>query len=115
MVAACRDDRLCEPQLRKVPLAHDPCGGRGRSHVDGHGCGHVLERRQLDVEAVGDRIVAGLDEHVAPAKLVPLEAGQVDGDALTGVRALDGVVVHLHAPHADDAPATARRAARHPP
>ena len=56
--------------------------------------------------------MAGLDEHVASAKLVPLEAGQVDGDPLSGVGALDGVVVHLHAAHANDAPAKARREAR---
>src|SRR5207302_9930218 len=59
------------------------------------------ELRELHVEAVADAVCARLDEHVAAAKVAALDAGQRDGDTLSGFRDVDLAVVHLHAAHAD--------------
>ena len=60
-----------------------------------------LQLLELDVEPVADRVRARLDQCVAAAKRLSLDAGERQRDALPRLGALDGQVVHLHAAHAD--------------
>ena len=59
-----------------------------------------LELLELDVEAVADGIGAGLDERVAALERAALDPGQRERDPLSGLGALDRLVVHLDASHA---------------
>ena len=45
-----------------------------------------------------------LDQRIAAREIVSPQSRQVDRDALTGFRAIDRGVVHLHAPNPDDPP-----------
>jgi hypothetical protein len=54
-----------------------------------------LELLEHDVEAVADRVMAGLDERVPAPKLAPFDCGQVHRDTLTGLRLVDRLVVNL--------------------
>jgi hypothetical protein len=63
--------------------------------VDGH------DLLQADVEAVADRIGAGLDQRIAAAELCALDAGQAHRDALPGLGNVDSAVVHLDGADAD--------------
>src|SRR5438105_4966165 len=60
--------------------------------------GDRLELLERDVEAVADRIGAGLDERVPAAERVPVERGEVERHALAGVGPRHRLVVHLDAP-----------------
>jgi hypothetical protein len=93
-----------QPELG-VPLAdpHDTRVVLGRSVVDveTRAVRDGLELVEFDVEAVADRIGIGGDERVAPAQMVAFETRQRDGDALPGLRALGGLVMHLDAANAN--------------
>jgi hypothetical protein len=67
--------------------------------------GNRIELFERDVEPVGDWEGARGDEGIAATELVPLDAGQADGDSLTCTRALDGRIVYLDAADTNAAPA----------
>ena len=114
-VAAGRDDGPREAQLREaVAGARDAGGGLGGAVVERHARRDLAERLERDVEPEARRRGSRRDEHVAAPQLLPLDAGEGDGDALSRLGALDGPVVHLHAPHPHRLARAARRAARRP-
>jgi hypothetical protein len=100
-----RRNRLRDESQLSPPGArtHDPGLMLGCAMVDVHPgtLGDRLELVEDHVEAVGERIGAGSDEGMAAAELSAFDSRQRDGDALARVGALNGAVVHLHAPHAD--------------
>ena len=58
------------------------------------------EERKVGVEAVGGARRTGRGQEVARSNLVGGHGVQVEGDAVPGVGAIDGLAVHLHAAHA---------------
>src|SRR6188472_4642204 len=67
--------------------------------------GELLQRVERHVEPEARRERPGGDEDVAAAQLLPLHAGERDGDALSGFGPLDRPVMHLGAAHAHALPA----------
>ena len=55
---------------------------------------------QFHIQPVRDRGDAGLGQPVAPLQLVALDAGQIDGAALTGVSAVGTAVLGVQRAHA---------------
>jgi hypothetical protein len=53
----------------------------------------TVAQRQVAVEHQRGRHRAGAGEHVARGDVAPLDADEIDGDALARVGALDGLVV----------------------
>ena len=100
-VSACRHDGFFQPQLREPPGANDTRGHVGRADVNLDGRRHRLELLKDGVEPIGDRVIAGRDEHVAAPQFAALDRGEVHRHALSGFRDLDRPVVYLDAPDAD--------------
>ncbi len=85
-VAARGRHRLDEPELCVRATPREPGLHRLRAGVHGDGGGDLRELGELHVQPVRHGIVARLDEHVAARELLPLQRGQVDRDALSGLR-----------------------------
>ena len=103
-VAAGGDHRRGEPQLRAAGVdADDPRHVLGGAVVDVEvrAVGDLRQRSEGDVEAVAERVGAGLHEGVAAPELGALDPGERDRDALPGLGALDRPVVDLDAADAD--------------
>ena len=66
--------------------------------------GTDLELLDPDVQAIAQRIVARLDQHVAAPQVAAADGGQVDGHPLAGLGPLDRCVMHLHRAHPHLAP-----------
>src|SRR5205823_10627937 len=84
-VAALRDDRRGEAELRESPGADDAPESRARAVVDKRAFRNRRELLQRDVEPVAGRVCAGCDERVTAPQVVPLDSGQGNGDALAGL------------------------------
>ena len=100
-VAACRDDRRGEAQLREAAGLGDARGHGRRAVVDVEP-GAVRDRLELlerDIEPVARPQASGGDERVAAAQLAPLDAGERERHSLARLCPLDRAVVHLDAPH----------------
>src|SRR6266511_5074771 len=65
-------------------------------------CSSDLRRQllELDVEPIADAVGARLDEDVTATKVVALDSGQRNRDALTRLGDVDRAIVDLHAAHA---------------
>ena len=100
-VAPRGDDRPLQPELSVPAAAHQPRGNICGPEVDGDRRRNVLELLERHVQPVGDRKGARLDEGVAARDPAALDAGQRNGDPLSGLGAPHRPVVHLDAPHAD--------------
>ena len=68
--------------------------------VEHHARRNLRQRLERDVEPEAGPDRARRDEDVAAPQLLPLDAGERDGDTLPRLGALHRAVVHLHAPHA---------------
>ena len=101
-VAARGDDRLGEPQLGVRPAARDASRDGARPDVHGQRAREIVRRIELHVEPERRRVVAGLDDDVAACDVAPLEAGQVERDALARVGVVDRRVMHVDAAHPRD-------------
>ena len=97
-VAAGGHDALGEAKLCvTLPGSDDSRRNVCRSdvHLESSAVRDGLELAEHDVESVGDRVRAWLDERLAPGHLVPLDSGKAHRDALSRVGALDVAIVHL--------------------
>jgi hypothetical protein len=106
VVAARCYDRSGEAQLRE-PVAGARDAGEGlRGAVMKHDARrNVSQRLECDIEPEARLHGSRRDEDVAATELLPLDAGERNRHALPRLGALDGPVVHLHAPHPDAAAA----------
>ena len=105
-VATRGDDRPRQAELREpVAGAGDASGGLRRAVVEHDARRDLAQRLERDVEPEARPERSRRDEDVAAPQLLPLDAGERDGDALSRLGALDRPVVHLHAPHAHGAAA----------
>ena len=103
-VARGGDDGGGEPQLREASRANDARERRRRAVMYQHPCrDRCAELLELDVEPVARRVRIGCDEHIAASELGALDSREGHGDALSRLRDLDGLVVHLHAAHSHSA------------
>jgi len=98
-VAAGRDDRAFEPELRVLAVANKACGHRLRSDMHRDRGRHRRDLHEPDVEAVRRREVTTRDQNVAARKVMPFELRQIDRDPLPGLRPIHCRVVHLHRSH----------------